>query len=489
MSSSNVVTEGVVPGALAGIAGGLAFGGAMIELGLLETVASLVRADSATLGFVINMGIAAVIGAGFGVLVWLQRPEVGETLFWGLAYGAMWWFVGAVTLLPLFSGQPIAWEVELARDLLPALIGHLVYGAVASLTLVLVRRKQYRAGGAFEVTRGALIRGAIAGLVGGLILGLVLDAQIGQPAISVAMTDNSNSVSWFVTLAVGVLAGVGYVLLYPTASNGSGPALIRGMAYGFLTWVVVAVTMLPLMSGDGLRWSVDDIRAGFETFPGYLLFLGAVLALVYQWLTTIHRALFSDDITSRTHEGPGTQGLRAIARGAIAGLVGGLVFTIVMVQIGFLSTVASLIDSESAVTGFVVHLIVANLIGIGYGLLFVRQSNDLGSALGWGIAYGVFWWLMGPLTLLPAIVGETPQWTVEAATDAYPALIGHLAYGAFLGAVFFRLESRHNPWWVTRNDAEAARARRATEQLLGSAPALWVLTVLIALTIPVLLGS
>ena len=36
---------------------------------------------------------------------------------------------------------------------------------------------------------------------------------------------------------------------------------------------------------------------------------------------------------------------------------------------------------------------------------------------------------------------------------------------------------------------EAARARRASDQLLSSAPALWGLTVLIALTIPLLLAS
>jgi len=41
---------------------------------------------------------------------------------------------------------------------------------------------------------------------------------------------------------------------------------------------------------------------------------------------------------------------------------------------------------------------------------------------------------------------------------------------------------------VTRNEAEAARAQRASDQLLGSAPALWILTIVIALTIPVLLA-
>ena len=46
--------------------------------------------------------------------------------------------------------------------------------------------------------------------------------------------------------------------------------------------------------------------------------------------------------------------------------------------------------------------------------------------------------------------------------------------------------SRINPWWMTRSEAEAARAETRRDQALGAAPALWVLVVLIALTLPVL---
>ena len=228
---------------------------------------------------------------------------------------------------------------------------------------------------------------------------------------------------------------------------------------------------------------------GFATFPGYLLILGAFMAFVYHMLTGFHRALFSDDVSGRSDEGVGTRGLRAIGRGTVAGLAGGIVFTFVMVQIGFLGTVAGLIGRESPIVGFLVHLMIAMFIGVAYGVLFIRRSNDAGSALGWGMSYGVLWWLLGPLTLLPVFLGGSPQWTVSAAIDSYPALVGHLAYGAFLGSTFYSLESRHNPWWIVRSEAEAAQAARAETQLLSTAPGLWALTVLIALTIPVLLAG
>ena len=83
---------GVLPGAIAGLVGGIVFGLAMLEVGNLPTIAQLVRVDSSAAGFIVQLAAALIIGAGFGLLVWHQRPSAGETLLWGLAYGAFWWY-------------------------------------------------------------------------------------------------------------------------------------------------------------------------------------------------------------------------------------------------------------------------------------------------------------------------------------------------------------------------------------------------------------
>lgn len=189
-----------------------------------------------------------------------------------------------------------------------------------------------------------------------------------------------------------------------------------------------------------------------------------------------------------TKRGRGWRGLRAVGRGAVGGLLGGLIFTVVMIQIGFLPTVARLIGSHSAFTGFVTHLVIADLIGASYGVLFRRQSYDLGSALGWGVCYGFFWWILGPLTLLPMLLGAAPQWTPEAAAGLNASLVGHLAYGAALGVGFHLLEARYNPWWIPLSSMEEVRAEQRKEQLLTSAPGLWALVLTIALTVPMVLG-
>ena len=412
----------------------------------------------------------------------------GKHFFWGLTYGLLWWVLGPLTFQPLFLGGSFAWDIHTAQDALPALLGHLLYGASTGLALAAFRRDSRFA---WTSMRGPLVRGALAGLLGAWLLGIMLNSQdrlMAMNAMLPSMMDSRSRVlAWLITLFIGLLAGVLFAWLYPDVFDGAGAGLIRGTAYGFIWWVAGARTIMPLLSGDGLPWSLSDIQADFATLPGYLIF-GAVVALLYHWLHRLVHLLFADDVGTFNREGVGTQGLRALGSGILAGIIGGLLFTIVMVQIGFLPSVANLVGATSALVGFTVHLVIATLIGMSYGLLFRRQSYDIGSALGWGVSYGFFWWIVGALTLLPLLLGDLPQWTVSAAADAFPALIGHLAYGAGLGITFYLLEASYRPWWVSRTEAEAERIAHRKEQILTSAPAIWVLVIMIALMLPVLLG-
>ena len=145
--------------------------------------------------------------------------------------------------------------------------------------------------------------------------------------------------------------------------------------------------------------------------------------------------------------------------------------------------------TTSLVAGFFVHMAIAQLVGASYGVLFRRQSYSVGSALGWGVSYGFFWSILGPLTLMPVFLGSTPQWTPEAVATVFPSLIGHLVYGAGLGITFYVLEARYNPWWITRTQFQANLVARRRAQALSAGPALWALVVIIALTFPILLGQ
>ncbi|MFD9740401.1 hypothetical protein [Umezawaea sp. NPDC059074] len=455
-------TAGIAEGGVAGAAGGLVFGATMGVFGMLPTVASIVRTDSVEVGFVVHMAIAVVIGTGFGMLVVRRRVRVSETVFWGLLYGAFWWFLGPQTLLPLLRGTAVAWDVAGARTVLPSLFGHLCYGVVLAAVFVLTRRNHAATRARWRVD--AVGRGAVAGLV---------CAAVGGPDVG--------------RLVLGAVVGACYPLLFTARPEATGPALIRGTVYGFLWWVLLRLSLEPLLRNGSLDWSPDASTAAVDRLPGYLL-LGAGTAVLFTWFGALARGLFVDDVRVFQAEAPGGRGLRATGYGALAGLAGGAVFTAVMVLVGALPTVARIMGASSPAAGLVVHLVISQVIGVSYAVLFRRRSFDPVSGIGWGVSYGFFWWVLGNLTLLPLLTGGHVDWSAAGLAAGFPSLVGHLGYGAALGAVYQWLESRANPWWVTRSEAEAARATARREQVLGSAPALWVLTVLIAVTLPVLVG-
>ncbi|MFI1409881.1 hypothetical protein ACH4Y0_08170 [Streptomyces sp. NPDC020707] len=441
-------------GALAGLVGGLVFGWVMALIGYLPTVAAIVRTDSSAVGFAVHLLIAAIVGGVFGVLVARQR----ELLFWGRAYGVLWWFLGPLTLLPVLLGKPVTWDVATAQALIPSLLGHLAYGAVAAAVLALL------SGGKRQFRPGLVVRASAAGLLVSPVLGLGWNGLI-----------------------VGAPVGVSYAVVFGDRDEGTGPALIRGTAFGFVWWVLAAVTIPPLLDGRRLDWTPAAVRAAVDSMPGHLL-LGAGTALLTCWLGGLSRAVFSDDVRRAQDARLARGRVISIWHGVIAGLAGGVIFTGVMVAVGFLPTVAALIGSDSTVVGLVVHLLISQAIGVTYAVFFRRRSFDPASGIGWGVSYGFLWWFLGNLTLLPVLLGATPQRNDAALARSFPSLVGHLAYGAVLGLVHQRLEERVAPWHLTRSEATAARAAARHEQTLSAAPALWSLITVVALLIPLLVS-
>jgi len=458
-------------GAVAGVAGGLVFGAAMAAVGTLTTVASIVRTDSVVVGFVVHLVIAAAIGAGFGVLVAHQQTQTGDLLFWGVLYGGFWWFVGPLTLLPLLLGHRVAWDLPTAQTLLPSLFGHLAYGAATAVVFAALRSEL---GGTRRAPLDTVLRGVVAGMITASALYVSFHLPRGA------------AFGWIV--AVGAGAGLGYPVLFGARSEGTGPAIVRGSAYGFLWWVLAGLAVPRLLSEGRLEWSRADVLVAVNLLPLYLL-LGAGVAAVFTALGGLTRWLFVDDVRMLRRESVGARGLRATGFGAVAGLIGGLAFTAVMVLADGLPGVAAIVGARSPAVGLVVHLVIAQLIGVSYAVLFRRRSFDVTSGLGWGVCYGFLWWVLGDLTLLPILTGRPLPWGPGGLGSAFPSLVGHLAYGAALGVVFHLLEDRANPWWFTRNEVEADRAAMRQDTILGSGPAVWGFTVMIALTVPLLVTS
>lgn len=93
---------------------------------------------------------------------------------------------------------------------------------------------------------------------------------------------------------------------------------------------------------------------------------------------------------------------KALNYGVIGGVVGGIVFGIMMQMMGKMGMIASLGGSESLFIGWIFHMIISIVFGIGFGLLATKVQQNLFLL---SIIYGVIIWVVGPLLIMPMMMG------------------------------------------------------------------------------------
>ncbi|MCB0000636.1 MAG: hypothetical protein KDE56_32950, partial [Anaerolineales bacterium] len=103
--------------------------------------------------------------------------------------------------------------------------------------------------------------------------------------------------------------------------------------------------------------------------------------------------------------------------------------------------------------------------------------------LGWGLLYGLLWWLLGPNTLFFVLLRQPVDWSLAGAVGRYPALVGHLLFGMGLGLTFHYLLRRYDTHAMQPNEPHS-------DQTAGTpAPALWAVTLLVGVLLPLLLET
>lgn len=135
----------LLDGLLAGGIAGFVLAVTAHAMGLTPAVARLVSVDSLSLGWALTLGLGVLGGAAYalgGSLTGLETYTTGSprSLWVGLGYGLLVWFVGVVICVPLWSrvvlgaGPPIPffhWLSVLALIAYGALLGT-VYSLVAT---------------------------------------------------------------------------------------------------------------------------------------------------------------------------------------------------------------------------------------------------------------------------------------------------------------------------------------------------------------------
>ncbi|HZD57227.1 MAG TPA: hypothetical protein VE136_10915 [Anaerolineales bacterium] len=131
LTSAKLITSG----AIAGLAGGLVFGTLMAMTGFLPMVGMLIRVQNALVGFVVHMAISAFIGAVYGLVAGRFALTWTNAVIGGIANAAVWWLLGALTLMPVFLGMTQMIFV-IGTDQWMSLLGHILYGLVTAFVFV-----------------------------------------------------------------------------------------------------------------------------------------------------------------------------------------------------------------------------------------------------------------------------------------------------------------------------------------------------------------
>lgn len=118
-----------------------------------------------------------------------------------------------------------------------------------------------------------------------------------------------------------------------------------------------------------------------------------------------------------------------LMKGIIPGIMAGYVFMAFMGP-GMADMVGGMISAD-ALIGFILHIIISAVIGALYTGLFteyVKMNNPLVDIAVGGLIYGVIWWIIGGLIIMPAIAGG--EMLQISLTD--PSLFGHIIFGHVL---------------------------------------------------------
>jgi uncharacterized membrane protein YagU involved in acid resistance len=464
-----------VAGAIAGLLIGCLGGAVIWAIGL----ASLVG----------GVALGGLYGLIFTLLAARRTVSPGAGLLWGLGYALLLWLAGPAGLFPLLDGgAPAMGMLGTARAHFPDLAAYLLcFGLPLGVTLGIFGSLRPPPGQArFSLPR-ALVVGGTAGVVGGWAFGKWMAQVDFFPLIAGLVGSNSVMVGMTLHFTIAVVIGASFGVLFQRDVRGFGSCLGWGLAYGIFWWFLGPLTLMPLLQGNSPDWSYEQGSALFGSLVGHVIY-GLLVGLVYAALDRLWVGFFYDtDPINRDVEGPGTRTLHSLGWGAAASLAGGLLFSLVMVATGFLPQVASLVGGSSPALGFVVHMGISALVGMSYGVLFGYEAPDFGSSIAWGLVYGLVWWFLGPLTLMPILLGGQFTWTTEAAAVALPSLIGHLIYGAATACTFLLLERRH-AGWLRLDPRIAAREARRQRPVGTPAPALWLFVLGLGVMLPIMLG-
>ena len=225
---------------------------------------------------------------------------------------------------------------------------------------------------------------------------------------------------------IGSAFGLVFALALRRRVISAGAGVVWGLGAGYMLWMVLpALAVVFHATGYSTDAMLGESRVRFPELVAYITFIGAPVGICLGiWGTLRSQA------PGVFHWG------RAIVAGGAAGIVAALIFSRWMYEGDFYPLISGFGTLSSHLGTVVFHFSVACLIGITFGILFQADLRNLGSAMGWGAAYALFWWFLAQFTLFPIAAGAHVDWSSERASQLFGSMVGHILFGLILGIMY-----------------------------------------------------
>ncbi|SDH49390.1 hypothetical protein [Alteribacillus bidgolensis] len=126
---------------------------------------------------------------------------------------------------------------------------------------------------------------------------------------------------------------------------------------------------------------------------------------------------------------------RIVVASLAGSTVAGIVFGVIMHMMGMVGMISSMVGSESLAVGWLIHIMISWIFGLGYGAMtFLSKSFYV-----LGIIHGVLIWLIGPIIVMPVMMGMGPMFTQMFAPDQLMSLVTHLMFSLILAFIFKKM--------------------------------------------------
>lgn len=144
-----------------------------------------------------------------------------------------------------------------------------------------------------------------------------------------------------------------------------------------------------------------------------------------------------------------------VKRGALAGLITGVLFGIVMQfmfattpagsRIPMMQLIAEMAGSMSIFIGWAYHLFDCAVIGAIFGAILGSKTLSYKDGLKFGPLFGLAWWILGGLILKPFFMAMSvfaPESVQPVAPLAFASLVGHVLFGLIVAGTFVAIRER-----------------------------------------------